>query len=275
MEGFTPEDKMTSEKKKFRDIYVWFLNMASLYEDCCAENTFNKLDFSAHYFLQKRKIKKWSIKFTHDPVIWDDAKEMEEAARNGGLSPNVYWACKWFLNGLNGPFGNVSLYSHDLIATILKNDNVATTVSSNQIKNNLLPNKNSISFVQDDIVNCGVCCLLFMYNLVTTQHNVSWRIPMNKDGTLPDSIVFGTSTFGLKGSVMQEQLNLIYRLVREDIVMLMERLWFLYLESCFGMANIETNVQWGVPPEGMHIPREKNVEFSNQTYGKWKKIGII
>ena len=54
--GFLAEDKLSDNKKHLRDVYVWLLNMASLYKDCCAENTFNNLDFLAHYFLQKKKM---------------------------------------------------------------------------------------------------------------------------------------------------------------------------------------------------------------------------
>ena len=92
-----------------------------------------------------------------------------------------------------------------------------------------------------------------MFDLIISQHAVSWKAKLNKDGSLPDTIIFGSSILTKKDSVdlstsklhMQRHLNAFYWSFHEEIVVLIERLWFLYLENYVGVDHIEMAQCWG------------------------------
>ena len=52
--GYIKEKVMNAKYKKFRDVNVWLLNMASLYEDCCIEDTFQNLNFLPNIFCRNK-----------------------------------------------------------------------------------------------------------------------------------------------------------------------------------------------------------------------------
>jgi len=92
-----------------------------------------------------------------------------------------------------------------------------------------------------------------MFDLIISQSTVSWKAPLNEDGSLPPTITFGTSvltTSDFKNLVqnqdgLQQHLNSLYQLFREEIVVLMERLRFLYLVNSVGVGHIEKKKDWG------------------------------
>ena len=149
--------------------------------------------------------------FQYENVNWSEAELSETEVKNNGLPPGFIWVCKWFMHGLNGPFGSVSTLSSSFRSKILKSDKTNNIhLQKNKIKNNLIPNGSSTAFRQEDQYNCGVCCFMFMYDLITGQHPNSWRVPLADDGILPPQIILGNSVLNKKfmgrdpGFVMQD-----------------------------------------------------------------------
>ena len=163
--GFINKNKMDAPFKKFRDVYVWLLNMAALYKDCCIEDTFQNLDFFAHYFLQKQRINKWTYMFTNDEIKWDVAMNSETASEKNIHPVDFVWICKWFMHGLNGPFGSVSSNLVAIAKTFFKSNSAAKKTSSNCIKDNLQPNKQSLLFSKmiHIIVEFAASCLCMIW----------------------------------------------------------------------------------------------------------------
>ena len=71
-----------------------------------------------------------------------------------------------------------------------------------------------------------------MYDLITIQHDNSWRRKLSGDGTLPDSIQFGLNLHekvNLKKKMekqkkdFQSYLKYIYQIIWENIVLLIGR----------------------------------------------------
>src|SRR5690349_11942255 len=71
------------------------------------------------------------------------------------------WVSKWFMHGLNRPFGSVS----QIPSIFLPHPVVQKDLSCVELYEvyNLYPNNDSISFTQNDAWNCRVCCqILFL-----------------------------------------------------------------------------------------------------------------
>ena len=75
-----------------------------------------------------------------------------------------------------------------------------------------------------------------MFDLIISQHAVTWQVPLNDDGSLPSTITFGSSVYSASelkianqtDDEMQPYLNSLYQLFWEEFVVLMERIRFLY-----------------------------------------------
>src|SRR6478672_1254997 len=99
---------MNDKRRKLRDGYIWLMNMASHYYDCEAEDQLKYIDFKMHIFLCKTHITKWRHKFNVEATVW---KQYLEDPNEGKEDIPFWfvWVAKWFMHGLNGPFGSVSL----------------------------------------------------------------------------------------------------------------------------------------------------------------------
>ena len=53
--GFLNEGDIATMFQKIRDVYVWLLNLAAMYQDCIQESTMNNLKFNMHHYLQWEK----------------------------------------------------------------------------------------------------------------------------------------------------------------------------------------------------------------------------
>ena len=103
------------------------------------------------------------------------------------------FSLKWFLNGLNGPFGVVEHFSDVFLEQFYKNDIEIAANIWRPVPECILPNPKSVSFVQNDSVNCGVCYLLFMVDLVVSQIEQSWEVTSNVGDKVPTFLVLGTT----------------------------------------------------------------------------------
>ena len=103
---------------------------------------------------------------------------------------------KWFVNGLHGPFGTVSNFSNPFVKAFFNNDAELLNLNRIPLPPFLYANQESLAFIQPkhDKVNCRICCVLFMINLVSSQVANSWLGPLQWNGSLPTNISFG-STF--------------------------------------------------------------------------------
>ena len=130
------------------------------------------------------------------------------------------WVSKWYLHGLNGPFGSVNSLPEQAFSIFYNNNKEQANCTYKPVPPNLYPSKSSVQFRQNDVHNCGVCCMFFMFDLIISQSTVSWKAPLNEDGSLPPTITFGTSvltTSDFKNLVqnqdgLQQHLNSLYQL---------------------------------------------------------------
>ena len=103
-------------------------------------------------------MKKWRQSFDVDEAIWNEYINQPNGVDETMLSWFL-WVAKWFMHGLNGPFGTVL----QIPKIFLPDQKGQMTVCCTEVfsVNNLFPNKNSIMFTQIDTWNCGVCCQFF------------------------------------------------------------------------------------------------------------------
>ena len=98
--------------------------------------------------------------------------------------------------------------------------------------------------------------MFFMYDLIISQIQVSWKASLNAFGALPPEIQLGSSVLSKKkldkigcGQTvtfdLQKHLNSLYVLYREESVVHMERLWLMYLENLSSYPSIEKKKDWG------------------------------
>src|SRR5688572_28663570 len=227
---------MSAHHKRLHNCYIWLMNMMLYYNDCKQEKNLVYIDFRMHVHLQWNQLKRWRSTFDVDESIWkeywDHPDEPDKTMPSWFL-----WVSKWFMHGLNGPFGSVSPVPNIFLPKPQVHEQVARAKLYKV--NNLFPNNKSIEFTQDNGWNCGVCCQFFFFDLIVSQHLVSWNCAKNSDGSLPDSIRFGSSI--LQGEIfdklpnvnfnIQAHINALYCLFWYKILIMMERLWFLYAEN--------------------------------------------
>lgn len=84
---------------------------------------------------------------------------------DGWVPPAFHLVSQWFIFGLDDPFGKVS--GHDTTKVIYG----MTSKKYSEIitYTNLMVLKSSLSFIQSNLVNCGVCCTLFVFDILVTQ----------------------------------------------------------------------------------------------------------
>ena len=93
-----------------------------------------------------------------------------------------------------------------------------------------------------------------MFDLLISQHAVSWKSSLTDNGSLPSSFQFGSSV--LSANILetlpdpkfdlQKHLNAFYQLFCEEIVVAIERVRFLYLKNSVGINLIDKEANWGV-----------------------------
>jgi hypothetical protein len=184
---------------------------------------------------------------------------------------------KWFVHGLNGPFGSFRNLSKKFLKAFYSNDVELAKVVWKPMPSFLLPSSNVLTFKQNDKVNCGICCLLFLIDPVASQADTSWEVPSNDPSPFPSSIKFGSMFFNLdamkkdgkekaKDTFLQQHLLTLYHVFREELILLMERLCLLYFGNIEDLERIEIPKGWGeIGPvlKALHKQQEGNL-FSNQ-----------
>jgi hypothetical protein len=274
--GFIAEKDMDEKKKQQRNLYVWLMNLASFYYDAKSEGTLGELDFHMHCHLKREMVDSWKSRFNIKGFDWEaymtDTNEFKE-----NMPPDWFvFVAKWFMHGLNGPFGKITFFSKPYLSNIFKNSSKKAGKKFLPIRPNLIPGPSSVSFKQDDSCNCGVCCCLFMFDLVITQIAVSWIASLSDNGELPSSIQFGSSILSktkcdalvlmATNFNLQKHLNSLYKLFREEIVVLIKRLWYLYLENVSGFKCIEKNKDWG---NGTKAMKDLQNQFKKEMKGDY------
>jgi len=93
LHGFLNEHTMDNDNKKSRDIFVWLLNLAALYNDCEHENTLCTLDFSMNRYLRYNKKSKWLQEFHLNVEAWNAFEEAQKEIEEhpGLVSPSFHW----------------------------------------------------------------------------------------------------------------------------------------------------------------------------------------
>ena len=74
----------------------------------------------------------------------------------------------------------------------------------------ILPATDALSFKQNDYFNCGICCLLFLIDLVASQVDNSWEDALNSENQLPSSFKLGSTFFNksvLEHNAQQKKQN--------------------------------------------------------------------
>ena len=121
MTGFVKEEDISYNYCILCDSYIWLMNMASHYQDCEFEETLKYIDFKMHILLQRDFINRWWNQFDVDKSVWDSYL----------LNPNedseevpqwFIWVTEWFMYGLNGPFGTVSVLAENFLSSFYKED---------------------------------------------------------------------------------------------------------------------------------------------------------
>src|SRR5687767_10476282 len=85
------------------------------------------------------------------------------------------WVVKWFIFGLDGPFGKVSGCDTESCIYKFVLDNLKCHNSSQAIFHTLKPHASSLIFQQYDYVNCSPSCVMFVYDMLITQTFQSWK----------------------------------------------------------------------------------------------------
>lgn len=86
------------------------MNMMAVYSDCYFHNTFPYLDYTMHFVLKEKTSKKWLEKFNAGNAfkkIYElSVAEIEKSIKLKAIKHQAI--VKWFVFGLNGPFGAVN-----------------------------------------------------------------------------------------------------------------------------------------------------------------------
>ena len=98
---------MSAHHKRLRNCYIWLMNMMSNYNDCKQEKNLVYIDFRMHVHLRWQQLKRWRQTFDVDESIW--MEYCDHPDKPGKTMPLWFlWVSKWFMHGLNGPFGSLS-----------------------------------------------------------------------------------------------------------------------------------------------------------------------
>ena len=224
---FWNKEELSDDMVSLRDSCVWFLNMAYMYTECQHENTLTLLDFGMHRYLKKGDPQTWYELFNQSDDFEKELSEQEKEAE--GSIPGVpywfTWVARWFMHGLDGPFGKVKLWSVELESALFSNPSKQGHYETSLP--NLVPNKQSLVFQQNNDYNCGVCCLLFIYDLLISQAFTSWQNKTDKKNILPKEIVFGTSCYNSDVDdkvLLADHVKRICEMFCIELILLIERL---------------------------------------------------
>src|SRR5687768_9393906 len=106
------------------------MNMMAMYSNCYFKNTLTQLDFNMHCMLMDKQSKSWLEKFNSKEefkVVYDQI--MDGLAKTVGIHAAQHQAVvKWFIFGLNGPFGAVTGVLTDCCA-MLGHVNLSTSTA--------------------------------------------------------------------------------------------------------------------------------------------------
>ncbi|HEY9299713.1 MAG TPA: hypothetical protein VIQ31_25795, partial [Phormidium sp.] len=236
MKGFLEEAKMKASAKKRRDMLNWFLNMASLYLESHYENTLKHLDWRMHMYLRHNTRDHWIKKFNDSEefktVMEENLEKIQQLSGNMKTA-QLQTIIKWFIHGLEGPFGVVSGIQTSNLAR-LGFDNRLTE----KIPYMIVPPAERLCIVQNDSNNCGVCCVLFLRDFLATQVSQTWKVPsgdmfqsmcQNLGSTLLLEKYYKVLPNLPSNFNLQAHLKLIFNLFREEFLLLLERLRLLHL----------------------------------------------
>lgn len=256
--GFMNRENFDDDYKKTRDVLVWLLNLAALYSDCSHENILINIDFTMNCLLNYHYMTSWIKDFRLDGESWKAFQESQkEIEKNDSVVPPAFhFVVKWFVYGLDGPFGKVSgTGTKKVLFHCIPEDKKNPKEIFTNVYDNLLPHSTFLQFKQKDIVNCGACCAMFIFDMLITQAFTTWKIKMPKNGHLPKSFKFGSSilssdvydSMGSKGHDFNPDTHLLYlyTLFREELVILIEMLQFLQMDSNCNYSSLNYDLSWG------------------------------
>ena len=127
--GFVIPPSENSAYTQFWDTIIWFLNLAYMYHCANQKNMINEIDFRMHYHLWSNKQEKLEKKYDVKANYWNIVQEESKQAQYKNLPHWFTYVVKWFVHGVNGPFGTVSKVSHTYIQHFYQNNpNIAQVV---------------------------------------------------------------------------------------------------------------------------------------------------
>ena len=137
------------------------MNLFVMYHCASNEDTLNVLDFRMHHHLRSSQKVKWEKRFVAKHESWSQIENEDKHAPYQNLLHWVTFAVKWFVQGINGPFGTVKNISKKYMDALYGNNAEIARVVMKSVPEFILPATDSLSFRQNDSVNCGISCLLF------------------------------------------------------------------------------------------------------------------
>ena len=245
LHGFIPE-KYDKEYDGLRDALVWLMNLSVMYFRAKTESTLDELDFRMYHYLQPSQRHTWERRFEANPEYWDTINDRDKRPEYKNLPHWFTFVAKWFLHGINGPFGTVKKLPKGLMHAFYENNADLAQVVWKPPPTCLHFAPHSFTFVQNDSVNCGICCLLFMIDLVSSQVDQSWEGKAMLGPLLPNTIKYGSTFYNEKIAVsFSAHLITLCNAFREELVLVMQRICLLYLENVGGLASIAMVPGWG------------------------------
>ena len=236
--------------------------MAAFYKDCAHENTLKNLDFAINKYLKPKASKKWLKDFT---LTIPDLEELEKDKKEimeyeGVIPPGFHWVVHWFVYGLDGPFGQVTGEASDHLIYNLVPPELKPRLYRKSNFENLIPHPSSLVLQQTNAVNCSVCCSLFVFDMVITQSLQTWKTQMKKGGGISEGLNLGSSVLRQElyiwlpklppGFNLAQHMIKVYNLFGIELVVLMERLRYMQLETIYQLENLNLNDEsWGHFPE--------------------------
>ena len=132
-------------------MFVWLMNLAALYHKCSVEKTLMLLDYKMHLYLKPEEMNDWAKHFNNSEDFQQESEHQLfriAAASSSLISAQVEMVIKWFINGLQGPFGGVGG---------IKTKNLATLghfINPSFYPTNIVPPPTSFAIQQNDTWNC-------------------------------------------------------------------------------------------------------------------------
>ena len=151
------------------------------------------------YYLRSSNQKKLLERYEANIEYWKNIDDENQRQQYKNLPHWFTYIVKWFLHGVNGPFGTVSKLSDGYVQAFYHNNMELTKVAKKTSLKYVGHDEDVFCFKQNDNVNCGICCLLFMIDFVSTQVECSWEVKNKVLSNVPNLSTIGTTFFWMLG----------------------------------------------------------------------------